>query len=196
MRRRAPLGALLAPLALAAPLAAGAYLDGPPAARTGGFGEPTCRACHFDGPQDDPSVSLSVRGVPERWIPGEAYALEVILAREGLPAGGFQMAARFASGEAAGRQAGGLAPGSDRVAVVDSAGILYAQHTFGGTRPTGAGTARWRVEWTAPETPRAPVVFHVAANAANDDASELGDRIATAEARSAPCEAARGEGDG
>jgi hypothetical protein len=39
----------------------------------------------------------------------------------------------------------------------------------------------WAVEWTAPAQALADVAIHVAANAANDDNSEFGDHIFTAE---------------
>ncbi len=39
--------------------------------------------------------------------------------------------------------------------------------------------AHWRIRWTAPAHPRGAVVFHLAANAANDDESPLGDFIYT-----------------
>jgi hypothetical protein len=38
------------------------------------------------------------------------------------------------------------------------------------------GSVRWRATWCAPAD-SVPVVLHVAANASNDDASALGDRI-------------------
>jgi len=41
--------AALALLAWPAERAQAGFPDGPPPAHTGGFGEPTCRACHFDG---------------------------------------------------------------------------------------------------------------------------------------------------
>ena len=69
--------------------------------------------------------------------------------------------------------------------------MTYAQHTEAGTVLTRPGTASWTVEWRAPAT-TAPgggataVVFHAAANAANDDASEFGDFIYTASATTRP----------
>ncbi|MBW3660257.1 MAG: hypothetical protein KY397_01310 [Gemmatimonadetes bacterium] len=186
--RRGARSALAAPAALLLPVVADAYLDGPPPGRTGGFGEPTCRECHFDGPVEDPSLGLEVRGAPARWEPGAEYRLEVVLARPGLAAAGFQLAARFAAGDRAGRQAGTLAALDDRVAVIDSGGIRYAQHTAAGTRPTEPDTARWPFVWTAPPSSGAAVAFHAAANAADGDASELGDVIGTIERVSArPC---------
>jgi hypothetical protein len=43
----------------------------------------------------------------------------------------------------------------------------------------------WTVEWEAPPAGGA-VIFHAAANAANDDSSPLGDFIYTVEARATP----------
>ncbi len=45
---------------------------------------------------------------------------------------------------------------------------------------TGAAEGKWQFQWEAPER-RAPVVLHVAANAANQDDSEFGDSIHTRE---------------
>jgi len=158
-----------------------AYPEGPPPAHTGGFGEPTCHSCHFDFPLDSGPAVLEL-GAPDTYGPGDTYALVVMLERPGLAAGGFQLSARFASGPAAGRQAGKLLPLDDRVTVryaPDSASIAYANQTATGSRAKAVGALDWRLAWVAPDEARGPVVFHVVANAANDDASEFGDHIHT-----------------
>lgn len=108
---------------------------------------------------------------------------------------GFQMTARLAEGPRSGEQAGAWRPLDDRVRIVagradtparDSAEVEYAQHTVAGTTLTAPDSARWALEWTAPES-AAPVAVHVAANAANDDDSEFGDHIIAA--RFAACTA-------
>ncbi len=161
------------------PAPARVYPERPPPAHTGGFGEPTCRRCHFDQELDAPGGALTLGGVPEAYAPGARYRLRVALARPAMQRGGFQLAARFAEGEQAGRQAGTLRPVDDRVEVVldDSSAVAYAHHTGAGTLLEAPEAARWTVEWTAPEAASGRVVFHVAANAANDDDSELGDYI-------------------
>jgi hypothetical protein len=161
--------------------AASAYRTGPPAAHTGGFGEGTCAVCHW---QEQP-VGRSLRvDVPARYERGAAYEVVVTLDDPALAVAGFQLSARFADGPAAGRQAGTLEPVDSTVLVVtSSADVEYAGHTLPGTAPDSTGLARWIVRWTAPEE-GGEVVFHAAANAANDDASELGDRVHAAEARS------------
>lgn len=155
------------------------YAEGPPLAHTGGFGEPTCHVCHFDQPLNAPGGTLTLEGAPATYEPGETYRLTIRTARPGLKRGGFQAAVRFAGGERAGRPAGTLRALDGRVRVVRAAGsgVEYAQHTEAGTRGAAPDTARWTLEWTAPGDPLAPVVFHVAANASNDDASEFGDFI-------------------
>lgn len=192
--------AIAAIASTAARLPAAVYPDGPPAAHTGGFGEPSCAACHAGNPVDDPDGSLTVEGIPDRYRPGESYSLSITLARPGMETAGFQLSARFAGGEQEGRQAGtlrsaaadGQASGLVQVIEDQDAGIQYAQQTLAGAEQVEDARARWTVEWIAPGDPgtpdapdaatyRAPadhpVVFHIAANAGNGDASEFGDFV-------------------
>jgi hypothetical protein len=156
---------------------------GPPPGHTGGFGEPTCRACHFDADLNEPGGDLSLGGTPAAYVPGRAYEITVALKRAGMLRGGFQMTARFASGAGAGSQAGEFTPGDGGTQVVwDTVKrVGYAEHTTLGTAATG-GAARWTLRWTAPPRAGGPVVFHIAANAANDDDSPLSDFIYAIEA--------------
>jgi hypothetical protein len=104
--------------------------------------------------------------------------LAVTLRRAGMLRAGFQLAARFAEGERAGTQAGSLEPADQRAKVLrdSTSRVLYVEHTFAGTTVAG-DSARWILHWTAPAEAHGAVVFHVAANAANDDDSPFGDFI-------------------
>ena len=192
-------GGLTAALLSAAPLpeaarpaAAGleaAYLDGPPPAHAGGFGSDTCHACHFENDLDAPGGMLTLGGVPDAFDPSATYRITVSLERPGMGRAGFQLAARVSEGDSAGGSAGALlALGGDRrVQVVTGPdAVTYAQHTEPGTALTGPGTSSWTVEWRPLDTNGVSVTFHVAANAANDDASEFGDFIYTASATTRP----------
>jgi hypothetical protein len=106
------------------------------------------------------------------------YRLIVELVRPGMGAGGFQLAARHEDGRQAGVLTGGGGEG-ERVAVVESRSVLYAQHALAGSEPTGHGSIRWELLWTAPPGPE-PVIFTVAANAADGDDTISGDWIYTA----------------
>jgi hypothetical protein len=163
-----------------------AYVEGPLPGRTGGFGEPTCRACHFDNRLDDPPGTLRLSGVPRSYTPNTAYTITITLARPDLRRGGFELSSRFASGPKAGRQAGTLRPLDRRVQLVSSTdgALQYAQHSQPGTVTTTPGRIQWSVGWIAPARAEGPVVFHAAGNATNDDASALGDYIYLTEARS------------
>ncbi len=164
---------------LALPAPATVYPEQPPTAHTGGFGEPTCQQCHFDQPLNTPGGVLALDGVPEAYTPGQRYLLGISLARPAMQRGGFQLAARFAEGTQAGQQAGALRALDARseVAMADSSAVQYAYHTKAGTALEAPERARWIVTWTAPKHAAGRVVFHVVANAANDDDSEFGDFI-------------------
>ena len=182
-------GALAAAVAAAAPLPEGAYLEGPPPAHVGGFGGDTCHACHFENDLDAPGGSLTLSGVPDMFEPSRTYRITVFLERPAMERAGFQLAARLGEGGSAGGPAGALRAlgGDERVQAVTVAdGVTYAQHTEPGTALTGPGTASWTVEWRPPAVDSTSVVFHAAANAANDDASEFGDFIYTASATTRP----------
>jgi hypothetical protein len=154
-----------------------AFVEGPPPATTGGFGEETCRKCHYDFEENDPAGSLLLEGFPETYVVGRQYTLTIRLMHPRLERGGFELAARFASGDNEGRQAGFLESSDDRVSIVSSADAAthFARQTRAGSAPQTKGQSAWTVRWRAPETGSAPIVFHVAANAANFDDSPLGD---------------------
>ena len=178
-------GALTSALLAAAPPPEAAYLDGPPPAHAGGFGDDTCHACHFENDVDDPGGSLTLGGVPEAFDPSLTYRITVSLERSGMGRAGFQATARVGEGDGAGGPAGVLqaVAGDERVQVVAGPdGVTYVQHTEPGTALTGPETTSWTFEWRPPTDGTASVAFHATANAANDDASEFGDFIHTTSA--------------
>jgi hypothetical protein len=197
LRRGAPrVAALAAACALAlatAPRAGLGYVDGPPPAHTGGFGEPTCDTCHSGAAVDSGGVALQVIA-PSTFTPGAEHGIEVRLVQPGMRRAGFQLSARFAGGALAGRQAGELVaagPPEPPVRVVAAHAVSYAGHTLASAEPIDGGTARWRLRWHAPAGAAvSAVVFHAAANAADYDDSELGDRVYVASATSRPSRSA------
>jgi hypothetical protein len=156
---------------------------GPPPARTGGFGEMTCHECHWENPINDPPGSLTFSGVPPTYTPGEAYTITVSVAHAESKRAGFELSARADGQPATSATAGQLRATDPLTRVVDEKGIAYISQSDVGSKAVTGDTARWTFEWKAPTTGE-PVIFHVAANAANGDASPLGDYIYTAVARS------------
>ena len=152
-----------------------AFPDRPPLGHTGGFGEPTCARCHAGDALNSISGLLALEGLPSVYQTGMRYRLTVTLTRPRMLRSGFQLAIRFAGEDPPGRTAGTLRRIDDRVQLADSLGVVYAFHTGVGSVLTAPGHATWTFEWVAPNDSGKTVVAHLAANAANDDASELGD---------------------
>ena len=161
---------------------AAAYADGAPPGFTGGFGESSCDACHFEATVNTPPGRVTLIGVPERFVAGQTYPILITLSRPGMVIGGFQFAARFDDG---GAQSGTLAPGTgeEKRIKVEAGNIHYANQRQTGTDLAEPGTAKWTLHWTAPESP-GTVRFHVAANAADKDDAARGDYVYTAAATS------------
>src|SRR5262245_61683104 len=105
---------------LVLPLVGLAYRDGPAAHVSGAFGEPSCRHCHFDQPLNDAAGRLRLEGVPDRYRGRGVYRIVVTLDRPGMTRGGFEISARFASGNLRGRQAGSWRALDDRVQIIRS----------------------------------------------------------------------------
>jgi hypothetical protein len=152
--------------------AVAAHAEGPPAGHTGGFGEPTCQACHMEYDLNLPGGDLGLEGWPEAYRPGEVYTVTVVLRVDGMSLAGFQLAVRHESG----RQAGGFVALDGRVAVRDSAGVEYAQHTRAGTDVADGRVASWNLQWVAPAEGGA-VHAHLSANSSNGDDSPFGDLV-------------------
>jgi hypothetical protein len=174
---------------VAVPLATAAFKEGPYPNVAGGFGEQSCHLCHLDNPVNDREGEVTLTGVPQTYVPRERYPITVSLRRDGLRRGGFEIAARFASGKSKGRQAGSWMPQDARVQLIPGAvdkALTFVQHNLMGSRVTETGTTTWTVEWTAPAAAAGPVQFNVAANASNNDDSPLGDYIYLRMMRSIP----------
>ncbi|HEY0672322.1 MAG TPA: choice-of-anchor V domain-containing protein [Longimicrobiales bacterium] len=150
---------------------------GPQPAHTGGFGEPTCHACHFDYPlNQEPRAVIRLDSLPAQFRAGRMYRLQLSVQHSELKRGGFQLSARFDDGSAAGTF---VIADTNQVRVQQAGGIDYLSHTSASSDRAAGDMIAWVIDWVAPAASRR-VVFHVAANVANADASEFGDRIFSA----------------
>lgn len=152
------------------------YPDHLPGAYTGGFGEETCRSCHFDYPLNHEEGSLSVSGIPQKITKGSRFEINISVERKNLGSAGFQLTARFPDGS----QAGDFKIENNKrilftQKIPDS--LQYVQHSKTGTEPLGANKNSWKIIWQAPASPKDSVIFNIAANASNGDRSSFGDFI-------------------
>lgn len=160
-------------------MASHAYADGPPPGFSGGFEEGSCHACHFDKEPNSGGGRVTIEGIPAKFAAGERYTLTVTVTHAGMTRAGFQLTARFKDSRA---QAGTLAPGpgeAERVSVRSDSGVQYAGQTKAGSTVGAGDPVMWTIEWTAPQR-GGPVMFHVAANAADGNESADGDYVYTA----------------
>ena len=153
---------------------------------TGGFGQQTCnqQLCHSGNALNAPGGSLTINGVPAEYQPGQTYPITVTLARSGQSRWGFELAVRAVSD---GQQAGNITV-TDSLQTERRAqfGIQYIHHTLSGTSPNTPGPKSWTFNWTAPATAVGVIRFNAAGNAANNNNTNLGDFIYTAQADSNP----------
>ncbi len=159
---------------------AAAFENGPPPGHTGALSEPDCTVCHFDNDANGQGGTVKLNGVPATYLAGQQYAISVTLEHSVLSTGGFQLAIQ----DIAGTPAGKLNANQDDVKTinVDGTGNSYIQHSKPRKKRDGDTHIQWTMVWTAPGSNR-DLIIGVAAVAANDDASALGDYVYTATAR-------------
>lgn len=155
---------------------AGRMAEAPPPGSTGGFGERTCLECHLGNAVNAFGGRVGLDGLTQRYVPGGAYVLTVVLEADETSVAGFQLTARFADGPNGGRDAGTVAPVDERTMLTDSAGVSYLHQSPVGSHTSDPAGSSWSVGWTAPRSTD-PVVFHIAANSGNGDKSPLGDLV-------------------
>jgi len=144
--------------------AARAFPDGAPWGAANPAAEQNCASCHFDADPVRDSESLLIIGLPLKPAPGAIYELEIIFEDPGTVVAGFQLIV-----QAGNQQAGTFFSTEAEVEFIGAA--------IRSTAPIRSdGSVSWTVEWRAP-TVIAPIVFYVAASAANDDGSPFGDTI-------------------
>jgi hypothetical protein len=145
--------------------AARAFPDGAPWGAANPAAEQNCATCHFDFDAVRDSTALVIDGLPLTPAPGAKYELEIIFEDPETVVAGFQLIA-----QAADQQAGTFVSSVADLEVIGAA--------IRSTAPfrSNAGIS-WKVEWRAPDMITSPIIFYVAASAANDDGSPFGDTI-------------------
>lgn len=155
--------AVLVPLALCR--IAAAFPDGPPWGSANPAAEENCANCHFGDDPVENSETLTVTGLPADLANSGRYELWIRLAEPDAAVAGFQLFAATSAGDA-----GLMTADGDHVEAVGAA-VRSIQPI------TVDNVAAWSLTWQLPARVTLPVVLYVAASAANDDGSPLGDTI-------------------
>lgn len=162
------------------------YASGPPARHTGAPGESSCTACH-SGQLNPSGGNVQITAAEgTTYTPGQRQRMTVTITNTATSARlyGFQASARLVS-NISGGQAGTLVPSNNETQVIcgddrvppcrADTPLQFIEH-----RNAKAGNT-YEFDWTPPASADAgPVRFYVAANAANGNGQDTGDRIFTA----------------
>ncbi len=145
--------------------AARAFPDGAPWGAANPAAEQNCATCHFDIDPVRDSAALVIDGLPQRPEPGATYDLRIVFDDPETVSAGFQLFALVAD-----QHAGTF--------VSSAANVEFIGSAIRSTEPIrGKDSVAWPFEWHAPLDFDAPIVFYIAASAANDDGSPFGDTI-------------------
>ncbi len=145
--------------------AARAYPDGAPWGAANPAAEQHCATCHFGAEAVHESAALDIDGLPSEPTPGSSYELKISFDEPATVIAGFQLLAR--AGE---QDAGSFSSNTSEIEFVGAA----IRSTAPARNDNGVS---WKIIWRAPDSVVLPIVFHVAACAANDDGSPFGDTI-------------------
>ncbi len=176
-------------LAALALMGAGSLLGrsaGPPTERTGAGvdGGANCTVCHRGALANaDQRGRIAIDAASYR--PGVRQTVRVTVEHPDALRWGFQLIARYASGET--RQAGSFTPNAQTRVVCGAAGTAapcngereFASHTAAATVLGANGRMAFEVEWTPPAEDVGDVTFYAAGIAANNGGGNTGDMVYT-----------------
>jgi len=158
---------------IAAPFLLLAFSSNPPPRNTGAPGDRLCTDCHVGTPNPSGgSVRVEFPG-DLTYAPGNRQIWTVRISDPSARIFGFQLTARLSSNET-GSRAGELSPTDTSTTVSRSGELEFIAHA----RPNTTGV--FSFAWNPPGPGAGPVRVYVAANAANGDGRNTGDRIFTA----------------
>jgi hypothetical protein len=149
---------------MSGPENANAFPDGAPWGAANALAAENCSTCHSDRSAVSNSPDLTLSGLPDNLKPGETYELTVAF-KSKFRTAGFQILAGTTEQPAGTFVAS--APGTEAVGA-SARSVLPLRQDDG---------VAWGLRWQAPVNIKRSVVFYIAACAANEDASPLGDTI-------------------
>lgn len=160
--------------------------SGAPPSHTGAPGEKTCATsgCHDDTTPNigDAKLSLELGEHESTFVPGQTYPIKIKITDPKVNRFGFQILALESQSL---KDIGSFKiSDSARTQIVSNLYELkerkYVTYTFDGTDAAYEGCGEWIVNWTAPSDVKKGVTFYVAAVSGNDDMSDKGDKVYTA----------------
>ena len=150
------------------------YSSGSPGGKSGSIGDggSTCTQCHSGSAQSQ--TGWITTNIPEEgFTAGQTYSIVATGTHTGVGKFGFELTAEDVSGNKIGQF--NLAE-PERTKFTNTSSAIT--HTSDGTTVSGDSNT-WSINWTAPASSPASIVFYAAFNAANANGSTSGDVIYT-----------------
>jgi hypothetical protein len=155
-----------------------------PLGSTGAPGDFTCAksGCHVGSELNAglAQLNLDFNTSAQNYQPNEVYDMSVSLTQQGIERFGFQVLALNAQNENVGEF---IITDSARTQTQQGVGPYqgktYLTYKYAGTNPFSAGLGKWDFKWKAPSTNQGEIKIFVAAVAANNDGTDLGDTVYT-----------------
>ncbi len=153
-------------------------------------GDSVCYSCHNQGTANQGNVKLTFNGdgSATSYTPGATIPINIVITDTAggrpRPTWGFELAARFSNGSAAGTLVAVNSNTKVSTLSFPNAGKPVISHN--GAVVAAGNSFTFTINWTAPAAGSGNVVFSVAANAANGDGDLTGDRIYTFETTLSP----------
>lgn len=142
--------------------------------------EGLCISCHTSFPLNpDDAGTIVLEGVPARYEAGQVYKLTLRISHkdQAVLRWGFQMTAVVMKDGAGAGEFLASDAATTQVISAMSGTRSYIEHNYGGTAIGQTGGASWSFDWKAPAGGLGRIGFFAAANAANADGSNQGDRV-------------------
>jgi hypothetical protein len=159
------------------------FSAGPFDGYTGGPGQFTCMQCHQNFPGDG---SVALIGVPDSYIAGMEYPMEIVLEDSGQNRWGFEITAMDDNIDAAGEFTV-TDTINTQLSDNDDPILDYVKHTRDGTyQGTPDGPVNWQFTWTAPVTTTGKITFYLAALGADGTGTNENDFVYLANRDSLP----------
>ncbi len=153
-----------------------AVSSGAPEGVSGAPGDSSCTSCHGGSVNSGPG-NVRIDFAAGSYTPGQKSRVKVIVEDPNAARWGFQLTARPESNP---QTKAGVLESSDSQTQVLRQGVLeWITHTAAGTRRGTRNTVTFEFDWTPASAEAGPVVLYAAANAANGDGTNSGDRIYT-----------------
>jgi hypothetical protein len=148
--------------------------------------------CHGDFELNSGDGEIIIKGLPEKYVPGETYDIVISMTQDKKKAWGFQATVASADAKPVGQLMADDSPAIQKIdtkAYARFSELEFLTHTSKGTRGPKTGISpEWAFQWQAPAEAEGVANVYVALNAGNGNKKKTGDYVYTRSFAISPAE--------